>query len=283
MLPQRLWVVEHRAEEKRCPQCDKLTRAAFPATVRAPAQYGPGLAGLAVYLVEGQCVPYARAAQFFQEWFGIQLSAGSLPNFLSRCHHQLAAFEAQLKQALTNEPVLHQDETGMRVKQSTQWVHVVSTDRLTHLGTHVLWGWNGMRAIGIALHFHGTSVHDGQMNYWNLDSQHALCNAHHLRELIFVEEELTQAWAGEMKDLLLKMKKRVEEAKATGAQHLDPLTILVLCADYDHVLEKGWQANPLPDPPPTSEGDPPKKRSRKQPARPQTLCAGLPSRLCGAL
>jgi transposase len=264
--PHRLWVVEHRAEEKRCSHCDKLTRAAFPAGVGAPSQYGPGLAGLAVYLVEGQCVPYARAAQLLQEWFGIQMSAGSLPSFLSRCHQQLAEFEAQLKEALTKVPVLHQDETGMRVKQAVHWVHVASTSRLTHLGAHLLRGWNGMQAIGIAPLFQGTSVHDGLMSYWNMGCQHALCNAHHLRELTFVEEEFKQAWALEMKDLLLKMKKQVEEAKASGAKHLDPLTILALSADYDRLLEKGWKANPLPDPSPPREGDPPKKRSRKQSA-----------------
>ena len=264
--PQRLWVVEHRVEEKRCPQCDQLTRAAFPAEVRAPAQYGPGLAGLAVYLVEGQCVPFARAAQLLQEWFGIQMSAGSLPSFLKRCHEQLAGFEAQLKQALTREPVLHQDETGMRVKQSIHWVHVASTAKLTHLGAHVLRGWNGMQALGIAPLFHGRSVHDGLMSYWTMDCQHALCNAHHLRELTLVEEAFKQAWAGEMKDLLLKMKAIVEAAKARGAQCLDPLPLLALGADYDRLLEKGWQANPLPEPPPASEGDPPKKRSRKQSA-----------------
>lgn len=154
----------------------------------------------------------------------------------------------------------------MRVKQTIQWVHVASTAQLTHLGAHVLRGRNGMQAIGIAPLFHGTSVHDGLMSYWSFDCQHALCNAHHLRELTFVEEELKQAWAGEMKNLLLKMKKWVEEAKAKGASQLDALTILALEADYDHLLEKGWKANPPADPSPTSEGTQPKKRSRKQSA-----------------
>jgi transposase len=81
---QRLWVVEHRMKKKRCWCCDKLTRAAFPATVRSPAQYRPGVGRIGQ---EGQCVPSARAAQLLQEWFGIQMSAGGLPSFLKRCHH----------------------------------------------------------------------------------------------------------------------------------------------------------------------------------------------------
>src|SRR5216683_3656839 len=38
----RLWVTEHCVEEKQCPACFHLTRASFPASVKAPAQYGAG-------------------------------------------------------------------------------------------------------------------------------------------------------------------------------------------------------------------------------------------------
>lgn len=34
----RLWVMEHHVEEKPCPTCFHLTRASFPAAVKAPAQ-----------------------------------------------------------------------------------------------------------------------------------------------------------------------------------------------------------------------------------------------------
>jgi transposase len=39
----RLWVSEHRVEEKQCPLCYHLTRAPFPAAVSAPVQYGTGI------------------------------------------------------------------------------------------------------------------------------------------------------------------------------------------------------------------------------------------------
>src|SRR5258708_39176571 len=50
----RLWVTEHRVEEKQCPRCFHLTRAPFPAPVSAPAQYGPSITTVATYLEEGQ-------------------------------------------------------------------------------------------------------------------------------------------------------------------------------------------------------------------------------------
>jgi transposase len=268
--PQRLLVVEHQAEEKQCPQCHQVTRASFPKEVRAVAQYGPGLAGLAVYLVQGQLVPYARAAQLLQEWFGVHLSAGSLVSFVKRCHQHLSPIEQQIKEALIREPVIHQDETGLRAQSKTWWVHVASTARLTHYGAQLNRGRKAMETIGISPAFAGVSMHDGLMSYRALGCSHALCNAHHLRELIFVEEELGQQWAGKMKDLLLLMKARVEQAKAAGLSELTSLSVLALSADYDCILEQGWKANPPPeslgDPAPTADGQPPPKRSRKQPA-----------------
>jgi transposase len=191
----RLWVTEHRVEEKQCPRCFHLTRASFPASVKAPAQYGSGIQALAVSLVEGQSVPYARASQWLQELLGIQLSAGSLAAFVSTCHQQLAEVEKELKAALVKARVLNQDETGLRVGKVGWWVHVCSTPRLTHYAAHQSRGRTALDAIGIAPQFRGTSVHDGLTSYQGYGFTHALCNVHHLRELTFVEEELKQRMA----------------------------------------------------------------------------------------
>src|SRR6266702_4889357 len=197
----RLWVTEHRVEEKQCPVCSHLTRASFPAIVSAPAQYGTGIQTVATYLVEGQSVPYARASQLLQEVLGVQLSAGSIATFVTTCHQQLAEVETSLKAALVKTNVIHQDETGLRVGTTGWWVHVCSTERLTLYAAHPSRGRTALNAIGIAPQFRGTSVHDGFLSYQCYCFTHASCNVHYLRELTFVEEELKQAWARKMKEL----------------------------------------------------------------------------------
>src|SRR5258708_12817634 len=102
----RLWVTEHRVEEKQCPVCFHLTRASFPARVKAPAQYGTGIQTIATYLVEGQAVPYARASQLLQELLGVQLSAGSIATFVKSCHPQLAQTETHPKTAFLKPRLL---------------------------------------------------------------------------------------------------------------------------------------------------------------------------------
>jgi transposase len=179
----RLWVTEHRVEEKQCPHCFHLTRAPFPAGVTAPAQYGTGIQTLATYLIAGQAVPYARVSQLLKEVLGIHLSAGSIATFVKTCHKHLAEVETRLKVALVKTNVIHQDETGLRVGTTGWWVHVCSTDQLTQYAAHPSRGSQALNAIGIAPHFHGTSVHDGLRTYQGYSFTQAWCNVHHLREL----------------------------------------------------------------------------------------------------
>jgi transposase len=242
----RTWVTEHRVEEKQCPHCFHLTRASFPPLVKAPVQYGTGIQSLAVCLVQGHAVPFARASQVVQDLLGVQLSAGSIARFVKTCHLQLAEVEWELKAALIKAKVLHQDETKLRVGKEGWWTHVCSTDRLTHYAAHPSRGRAALDEIGIAPAFSGTSVHDGFKSYEGYTFTQALCNVHHLRELTFVEEELKQPWARKMKDLLLDMKAEVERARALGQNELDlPVLARFLCR-YDELLKEGYLANPPP-------------------------------------
>jgi transposase len=273
----RLWVREHWVEEKQCPLCSHLTRAPFPTAVAAPAQYGTAIQAVATYLVEGQCVPYARASQLLREWLGVQLSAGSIASFVSSCHQQLAEVESSLKAALVKANVIHQDETGLRVGKAGWWVHVCATDRLTHYAAHPNRGRKALDAIGIANEFRGTSVHDGYLSYQGYRFIQALWNVHHLRELTFIEEELKQLWARKMKALLLSMKAEVERAKALGQHELDALVLAHFLRRYDSLLAEGYLANPPPAAPKTSEqGKRTPGRAKQNPAR------NLLDRLCGS-
>jgi transposase len=263
-VPQkRLWVREHRVQEKCCPHCTHVTRASFPAEVVAPAQYGQSIAALAVYLVEGQAVPYARASQLLQDLLGVQLSAGSIARFVQQCHAQLAPLEDQLKTALHESALIHQDETPMRVGTDHRWVHVTATEQRTHYATHLKRGREALDAIGILPGFQGTTVHDGWTPYQGYACQHALCNVHHLRELTFLEEELKQPWAAEMKALLLEMKAAVEHAQAAGKRTLDVLALGRFHRRYETVLALGYQANPPPVAPKKTHGG----RTKQHPAR----------------
>ncbi len=121
-----------------------------------------------------------------------------------------------------------------------------------------------MKQIGILSSFKGWLMHDGLMSYHAFSCRHALCNAHHLRELTFIYEHFHQEWARKMKELLLKMKHVVEVAKDAGADHLDWFTLAAFSASYDDLIAEGWRVN-TPSahapPPPGKNGNPSRKRT----------------------
>ena len=61
--PQPLFVTEHRAHACRCTACGRQTRAAFPAGVTAPVQYGTRVAAFVLYLLHCQLLPEKRLAE----------------------------------------------------------------------------------------------------------------------------------------------------------------------------------------------------------------------------
>lgn len=146
--------------------------------------------------------------------------------------------------------MIHQDETGVRVRRHRSYVHVCSTPQLTHFGYHLSRGRVALNDIGILAGFGGTSIHDGLNIYPGYPCQHALCNVHHLRELTFVEEELKQPWGQKMKELLLDMKEEVAQARATGQTQLDVVKLANFHFQYGALIREGLTLNPKAPAPP---------------------------------
>lgn len=69
-----------------------------------------------------------------------------------------------------------------------------------------------MNETGILPRFTGILCHDHWKPYYTYTCTHALCNAHHLRELERAWEQDGQAWAKEMKALLEAMSQAVTDA-----------------------------------------------------------------------
>ena len=153
----------------------------------------------------------------------------------------------------------------MRVNCAARGPDPRSTPTLTHYGVHPKRGRDATDAIGILPAFTGTAEHDAWAPYFTYDAcSHALCNAHLLRELIYLHEQQQQTWADELATLLVTMKDLVDTARAAGQDHLDAITRATLDAHYDHLLAQGRTANPLPPPPPEGIPPPPRRGKRKQ-------------------
>jgi transposase len=270
--PLKLETTEHRAEQKTCHICGTKNRAAFPEGVNQPVQYGPLVKSLAVYLNQYQLIPYDRVEESFRDLFGQPFSEGSLFAANQNCYESLAGFEQENKQKLLHEPVINCDETGARVEGKLHWLHVAGTSRFTSYSIHPKRGSEAMDAMGILPYYTGVAKHDCLHAYFKYTKcSHSLCNAHHLRELTWVFENLDQKWARQMYELLLDVKKAVDDAKENGKTSLEVAQLAGFLSRYDSVLALGYKENPFYEvwPPPKE------RRGRLKKTKPRNLLERL--------
>jgi transposase len=257
-------VTEHQVPVMCCPGCQAEVKAPFPARVTQPVQYGERLKAQAVYLNSYQLLPIARICELFEDVYGHCPSEAFVVSATQARHDQLDPALSAIREQITQADVVHADESGLRVEGKLNWLHVLSTERLTHYAVHPKRGQSAMRDSGLLAECQGRASHDALASYFQFDNcTHALCNAHHLRELRFVTEQYPQPWAGERAQLLLDIQAEVAQTVDGLTRPSDRLAHYEAC--FDRLLQTGFEANPPPDTLPS------RKRGRKKQSPPKNL------------
>jgi len=230
--PQPLVVTQHRAFVCRCPGCGTQTRAAFPEGVAAPVQYGPRIAAFVVYLLHYQMLPEQRLAELMADLFGVHLVTATIASMSRHCAARFAGFATALRDLVAAAPVKHLDETGFRIGGKTQWLHVASTLWLTFYRVCAKRG-------SLLDNLRGIVVHDHWKPYYTLSGvTHALCNAHHLRELTALVEIEREDWARRMRTLLRRACHAANLARQQG-KPVPPRLIALIERCYDRIVDAG--------------------------------------------
>jgi transposase len=245
--PVRVEVTEHRAEIKTCPQCGAVNTGTFPAEVTQPVQYGPHLQAQATYFNVYHFIPLERTTEIFADLYEQPITQATVVQANTQIAEQITPAVAAVKKQLIHADVAQFDESGLRVAGRLHWVHVASTPTLTYYDVQDKRGAKAMDPIGILPDFKGTAVHDGLAAYFQYtQARHALCNSHHLRELVFITEQYHQAWAAEMTTLLLDIKQAVDIAKQQNQSHLAAEMLQEFERRYYALIAQGLEAKPAP-------------------------------------
>ncbi len=253
--PRPLEATEHRAHRCVCGHCGATTRAAFPAGVTAPVQYGPRMAAVAAYLSHAHFLPEDRLSQLMADLFNAPVCAATLAAMSRRMAEQLQGFVDHVRELIVRKaPVKHLDETGFRVGGRTQWLHIACTPWLTLFRVHEKRG-------DLLPGFSGCVVHDHWKPYFKIEGvSHALCNAHHLRELQALIDIEKEDWARRMHRLLSRANRVVHLARTMARP--PPETLLHrIGRTYDRILAEALafhEAQPPLAPPESG------KRGRKK-------------------
>lgn len=218
--------------------------ADFPQGVTKAVQYGLAAKAYSVCMSRFQLIPYKRIEEHFADQLNLPISAGTICRFNQEAGNLLADFDQKIRDRLAGEAVVHADETGINIGGKLHWLHCVSNGSWTSFMAHAKRGKDAMDEMKILPRFKGTACHDHWKPYYRFNCQHALCNAHHLRELTRAWEQDDQLWAKKMKALLKDINKEVDLA----GNQLSPEQSKKFRAKYRRILKSGDKESPPPDP-----------------------------------
>jgi transposase len=241
----QIQVTEHRAEIKTCSRCGKETCAAFPQEVSKAVQYGTEIKAQIVYLNTEQHLPLERTCDLLEEFYHHRLSEGTIVTACTEAAQKVEKSNEAVKEHLVAyEAVGHFDETGMMVNGVLHWLHTASTSLLTYYAMHPKRGSAAINEINILPRFQGRAIHDDLASYFQYEVEHALCNAHHLRSLLFLLERYPQKWVQDLLALLSKIKEKVQAVKRKAETALSVRQANAFRKAYDELVKKGLRANP---------------------------------------
>ena len=194
-------------------------------------QYGR-ITAFVIYLLHYQLLPENRLATLMVDLFGVKVATATIARMSRACADRLHDFVDTVRDLVAGAPVKHMDETGFRIGGKTQWLHVASTALLTFYRVCAKRGSLLANVVGIV-------VHDHWKPYYTIEGVlHALCNAHHLRELKALVEIEKEEWARKMQRLLRRACHITNRARERGVP-LKPQLIECFERRYDVILAEG--------------------------------------------
>jgi transposase len=204
---------------------------------------------LGIYLISYQHLPYGRAAALMSDWLGAPVSTGTLAAFVAAGAEDLSPFLDDVHAQIVGSDVVHFDETGARAEGRLRWLFSASTNRATFFSVHDKRGYGGLEHAGVLPRFTGVAVHDGFKPYRDyVNATHALCNLHHLRELLGIIEQARgdpqQEWAVRMDAFLRKLHSIVTHARQAGQHQFSPAQRSRITVACEQIVALGHRSNP---------------------------------------
>ncbi len=262
--PTAVVVTEHQLVTRAC-RCGARTTGLAPVGVQAPVSYGPRVTAALVYLYQGQFLSKARTAQAMSDLLGVPVSEGTVAAVTARAAAALDVpdgFTDTVRGLLRAGPLIHLDETGLRVAGRLHWLHSAGTKGLTLLHVHRRRGREAINDFAVLPDYAGIAVHDAWAPYDTYTAaRHVLCGAHLLRELTAVVDHHTLAtaqqsststaagwcWAEQALEALLAIKMLTDTASTTGhAPH--PAALSRYRTRLRHAARIGADPTTHPDP-----------------------------------
>jgi transposase len=202
-VPAHINVIETVRSKYTCKQCEKtgtgnqVKIAPMPAT---PIPKGIATSSLLSQIISAKYqygLPLYRQEKMFNE-YGIELSRKTMSDWVIRCSELLAPLVDELKAKLLSQPVIHADETPLKVikaerASSYMWVYCCGSDTKQNkdMRNIVLYNYHNSRAATCVVDYlDGYDGYDGYLQvdgyaaYGKTEATLAGCMAHARRKFI---------------------------------------------------------------------------------------------------
>ncbi len=142
-------------------------------------------------------LPDDRVSNIMGDFFGMPMSEATIVKMVQECAATTDPIVTKIESLLKVAPVKGADESSVNINGKTNWLHTLCNDQLVHYRI-------SERRGDIASDLTGVVTHDHFVSYYaRLENvEHAVCNAHHLRELKAAFEIDKEPWARDMARLL---------------------------------------------------------------------------------
>lgn len=229
-------VIEHQRYSKTCPCCQIVNKEPYPVHIKSETQYGSNLKAFATLLNVDCKVPFEKVADVINDIFKLNISKGSVCNFVQKSYKGLEGFENEIKQALLDSEVVHADETGITIDVKLHWMHVLSSKDYTYLRIHPKRGSESFDQV--INKYGGNLIHDFFKSYFGLtNSKHYPCGCHITRELVNLIDDKSE-WAKEFIELYYELYH--DEVKYNVSIKEE------IYRRYRDIIEKGKKEEPEP-------------------------------------
>jgi transposase len=249
---------EITAEVKECDACGEITKGDFPKGIDGKLQYGIGIKAAIINYIVVQMFSYERCSEHFKGLIGRFISQATMLKYIMNFYLSLGKWEAEKIKEILKMPVIHIDETSVRINKMTYWIHVYTYGNISLQFVHRSRGIEAVDDIGIIPKYGGIIVHDCWATYFSYKNVgHALCGSHILRELRYTMEceQYGASWAMMMKELLKEAGEVV--AGRIGIQILYAKEYKILQKKYREILNYALEELPsFPTTGPNGKGRP---------------------------
>lgn len=214
-------ITEVRHHVKVCRACGKRVKTHSERRRSNAVVYDASVKGLVVYMSTVQFLPYNRIASFFREVFGLEISQGSMVNWINEAKRSAEPAIEKIKEYIKQSPVVGFDESGCYCNKRLDWAWIAQTVYFTLV-------FHGKSRKGQELEDRFgdslermTAVTDRHSAYFALHFlNHQVCLAHLLRECQYLNElDKDQEWSKSVENLL---QEAIHERNQRPTESIDP-------------------------------------------------------------